>query len=163
MNILAVFTKFMVSKGVDVSKLGTSPSQRDRFLHNYYKGKKQDLAIIHQWEARIQQITQKQMKGRPLTKLEQEYLEMDAHRFGKSQVLQVKSSWIYSAKYIQASKELILEMRTRKGSKNYTFYKVPKWVWSLMTTLPFHAGQAWWDRNFGVQFSSNPNHWIRKF
>ncbi len=162
MNILDVMKKYMVTKGVDLSKLKTSGSIRDRFLHNYYKGKKQQLAVINQWERRIHQITNKQVNGKPLTKLEKEYLELDSYRFGKQQELKVNSTWIYSAKYVQTSKELILEMKIKKGTKRYTFYKVPKWVWSFLTTLPASAGKQWWDRNFGVLYSKNPQRWIRK-
>ncbi len=162
MSILDLMKKFMVSKGVNLDKVKTSASERDRFLHNYYKGRKQELTLIKQWERRIHSITNKQANGKPLTKLEKEYLEIDSLRFGKSQTLQVNSSWIYSAKYVQDSKQLILEMKTKKGSRNYTFYKVPKWVWSFLTTLPAHAGTQWWDRNFGVFYSTNPTRWIRK-
>ncbi len=154
--------KFMVSKGVNLDRIGKSTSERDRFIHNYYKWKKQQLTIISRWESRIHQITNKQANGKLLTKLEKEYLELDSYRFGKSQELKVNSTWIYSAKYVQTSKELILEMKVKKGTKRYTFYKVPKWVWSFLTTLPASAGKQWWDRNFGVLYSKNPQRWIRK-
>lgn len=127
----------------------------------YNKLKVQNPREIGEWEDKLTEITKKIQSGRKPTASEAKKLDTQANHFTKTyESRKVNSSWILEIKYKKKSKSLGLKMS--ETNKWYWFNRVPFWVYWYILNLPEHAGTHWWAKGFGVQYSSNPQHWMRK-
>lgn len=143
-----------------VNKYQAKPEQLQEI---YQRAKANNSMQVQLWEKRVQQITNYIRIGREPTERMKQELEIHKTYFTKAHSIhKVNSSFIKTARYLKNTQQLILSMPVKGGMrKSYTFYNVPIWVWLFLTTLPAHAGKKWWDKGFGIKYSSNPKHWMR--
>lgn len=111
-----------------------------------------------QLERTVNRITTKKALGKILTTTEQKFLDeyIDLFVFEENFFNAVNSSWIISASYQSIGK--VMSVRMVRGTADYLFHNVPKWVWVHLTTLPSHAGKWWWDK-WIWKYSSNSAKW----
>lgn len=135
-------------------------NQDPELAKKYKRAKARNDLLVNKWEDTLARVTQKIMKGNKPNAGEQAAIDAHGQHFMESEeFVNIKSSWILRACYIKADKRLVLIMRN--SARQYNFNDVPLWVWLFLVLQPAHAGTAWWNKGFGVKYSSNPWHWMR--
>lgn len=120
--------------------------------------------LIDEYTKRMNYISAKMVNGRIPTHKEQELIELHGYFMlagSKSRIYKpINSSWLESVRYDSLKK--IMSIKIQEYGKICKFYNVPIWVYQYLVSVNMNAGTDFWRNNFGLKYSTNPQHWMRK-